>query len=652
MTLSTDILPHFKDVEPLLIQDPKKALELLEEISKHPLMEQSKDFKAHFLITQAKGYMQSDDVNTALQILEKGWEIDDIHPYYLNQFMMFKGFLLTYAYKIEDAKVYLNESIEFFSKEQHLELLTEAQSYLGVAYLKESNFTDAITTLMNSIDMAMKLDLPTIEAKACSYIGIIHLWLKNTLESTKWLDRSLDISKKNNLSRMVATNQINAASIDLMDKNPKKSITRLKEALKYLELSTSVNNHTHAIIYNNLGNAYMDDEVLNIPEALDCHYEALIIGESIASKNSICHALWGISNVMFKKDLYEYPVNLLIGHGWFEEKLGKAREIVKNNNDLMLNQTTWHAHTNYYKVTHQYEKALFYLEKLMTFKERHIEKEKNDSVKTLQIQYDLQQKELELQKLELKQKKELEIINKTLEKKVEERTKNIITQNKELEEYAYIVAHDLKEPIRSIVSFTQLLERKIKGKIDEEEKELLNFIRESGMNMGNLVNALLKYSTVKIDYEELPTENMNDILDEVMTIISFSVQESGADIRTRLLPESVKCDRTKIKQLFQNLISNAIKFRKKDTDLVIEINCTDKGDFHIFNVSDNGIGIDAEYHSKIFKMFKRLHKNDNYEGTGIGLSISKKIIDQHHGEIWLESAKDEGTTFYFSLPKH
>jgi light-regulated signal transduction histidine kinase (bacteriophytochrome) len=374
-------------------------------------------------------------------------------------------------------------------------------------------------------------------------------------------------------------------------------------------------------------------------KALEYHHDALEISERIKNKKSTCHALFGISKALISKDKARYPFSTLSTKEWIENKLAEIKYLIGNDDNLILNKPVLETHANFYKYLGDFKKAFYYLEKLMSYNEEYLEKEKIDSVKVLQIEYDLQ-------------KKELEKINKSLEKKITERTKDLMSKNKELQEYAYIVAHDLKEPIRSIVSFSQLLERKIKGKLNAEELELLNFIKHSGTNMGNLVQSLLQYTTVNINYKNIPKNDINEILQETLTSINFSIEQNNATINIDWLPKKVKCDKIKISQLFQNIISNAIKFKKKDQVIEININCKEQKDNYLFSISDNGIGIEKDYHKKIFKLFKRLNKNQNYEGTGIGLSLSKKIVEQHGGEIWLESEFDKGTTFYFTLPRN
>lgn len=652
MTKTINITHLLDKADHLLPNQPNICLTQLQECEMESDHHYSDEMNARYYLIEGKALGYMGDMKRASEAISKAYSFKDISKGLYAELLSWQGYFKTYIYEINEAKDLLNQSIQLYQSIGNLEGETEAKAYMGIAYLKESSFTKALKILLECIDVAKKNNFIVIEGKASSYISVVHLWLKNTIESKKWLDYSYTLSKEIGYLKMLVTNRINAANVDILRNKPNESIPKLKEALDLIDQSDQNWKSLKAIALNNLGNSYMKLEKKNPADAWDCHFEALFLGEDINSKNSICHAIFGISNVLIHQNNSIYPFTPILDHDWFKEKLQSAESIIANEQNLMLNQTIYHAHANYYKITQQFQKAFWYMEKLMEYKEKHFEKEKVESVKTIQVHYELQKKELELNELELKQKKELEKVNKSLEEKVIERTKDIKLKNKELEEYAYIVAHDLKEPIRSIVSFTQLLERKLKGKLNEDETELFGFIKNSGNDMGNLVNALLKYSTVNIKNKDLSEYDMNNILESVLQNIHYSIEESKAKINYPSLPQTIKCDKTKIIQLFQNIISNAIKFRKENEPLNINIEHEIKEEFHLFSIKDNGIGIEKEYHDKIFKLFNRLNKNERYEGTGIGLSLSKKIVEQHGGEIWIESEEGIGTTFFFTLPKN
>lgn len=226
-----------------------------------------------------------------------------------------------------------------------------------------------------------------------------------------------------------------------------------------------------------------------------------------------------------------------------------------------------------------------------------------------------------------------------------------IVANLQLENFAYFASHDLQTPLRSMISFTQLLKRSLKGKISKGEQEYMDFIIGSSKNMRNLVNDLLSYSRVNTTSINLEKVNVEDMLSQLCLELTAIVEEKNAQIKLQSLQREITADATKLRQVFQNLITNAVKFSNQEQSPEININCQEKEDHWLFSVSDNGIGIHPDFQERIFLLFKRLHSNSEYEGTGIGLAMVKKIVEQHDGKIWLESAIGEGSTFYFTIKK-
>ncbi|WP_414468962.1 PAS domain-containing sensor histidine kinase [Methanobacterium sp. ACI-7] len=228
---------------------------------------------------------------------------------------------------------------------------------------------------------------------------------------------------------------------------------------------------------------------------------------------------------------------------------------------------------------------------------------------------------------------------------------NLKRSNEELESFAYVASHDLQEPLRTIASFTQLLERRYKNKLDEDADEFMNYIVEASIRMKAQIEGLLEYSRVATKGKEFESVDTKKILHQTINFLNTSIKDSNAEITVENLP-IVMGDAEQLQRVFQNLISNAIKFRKSEEALKIQISAIkdeDKGEY-IFSVSDNGIGIEPQYSERIFTIFQRLHTIDIYRGTGIGLSIVKKIIEHHGGRIWVESELGKGSTFYFTLP--
>ncbi|MGB1243174.1 MAG: ATP-binding protein [Chitinophagales bacterium] len=221
--------------------------------------------------------------------------------------------------------------------------------------------------------------------------------------------------------------------------------------------------------------------------------------------------------------------------------------------------------------------------------------------------------------------------------------------NMDLEQFAYAASHDLQEPLRMIISYAQLFERRYGKKVDEEGLTYLHFMSDGAQRMNQLIRDLLLYSRINRNQESLKLINCQQVLDGVLRNMQTIIIQKNAKINSEELP-FVTAIFSDLSRLFQNLISNALKFCQNEIPR-IEINVREEACSFIFSVSDNGIGIAEEYHENIFTIFKRLHNRDTYEGTGVGLAICKKIVEHWGGKIWLTSKVGEGSTFYFTLPK-
>ncbi len=224
-------------------------------------------------------------------------------------------------------------------------------------------------------------------------------------------------------------------------------------------------------------------------------------------------------------------------------------------------------------------------------------------------------------------------------------------KNQELEQFAYSISHDLKEPLRMVKSFMGLLQKKYGKKLDEKANQYIHFAVDGADRMQLLIDDLLDYSRVGRSGTEKVPVDFNSVLEDVEQNLGALITQHEAEIHIdHTLPE-VSVFRQEIIRVFQNLISNGIKFHKPDGKPVIHVNCFDKQTHWQFEIRDNGIGIPEENLNEIFEIFRRLHSGSEYPGTGIGLAITKKIIDRHGGKLWVESEVDVGSSFFFTLKK-
>ena len=239
----------------------------------------------------------------------------------------------------------------------------------------------------------------------------------------------------------------------------------------------------------------------------------------------------------------------------------------------------------------------------------------------------------------------------TKEKEVERqkiRAKQLELKNKELEQFAYVASHDLQEPLRTVMGFVQLLKRNYQDKFDEKANKHLQFISEATIRMSQLIKALLDYSRIGRN-RELSEVDCNVLVRQILEDLAAQFTDTQAECLIHPLPILPGFE-VELRVLFQNLISNAIKFRQKEIRPHIEISAIRKEEYWEFCVSDNGIGIEDRHKEKIFVIFQRLHARDTYEGTGIGLAHCQKIVDLHGGKIWVESQPGIGSQFFFTIP--
>lgn len=236
-----------------------------------------------------------------------------------------------------------------------------------------------------------------------------------------------------------------------------------------------------------------------------------------------------------------------------------------------------------------------------------------------------------------------------MQKELKNWNKELQRSNKELEEFAYVASHDLQEPLRTISSFSDLLKEEYYDKIAGDGKQYLDFITSASSRMKQLIKDLLSLSRIQTRGQEFSLVNCHEVIQDVLDILQISIEEKKATITYQQLPLIIG-DKFQITQLWQNLISNALKFHSEKS-LTINITVEEKRDKWLFSIEDNGIGISPEFQERIFVIFQRLHSQENYEGTGIGLALCQKIILRHGGKIWVKSDIGKGAKFLFTIPK-
>lgn len=288
-----------------------------------------------------------------------------------------------------------------------------------------------------------------------------------------------------------------------------------------------------------------------------------------------------------------------------------------------------------YRLSNDFENAFIYKSKYAQLQNEIFSDEKTFALVKARTEFEVETKEKEAQLLRQKNQQ------------IQKYAHQVEISNRELKQFAHVASHDLREPLRMVSSYVTLLTRSLKGKLTEEQKEFMQYISLGTQTMHLLIGDLLALSSINFETKRTNVD-LNNIVKTVLTNLSAEINERKAQISTPQLPV-VKADETHMLQLFQNLISNALKYNLSKQPH-IRIRYSLAGNKHHFIISDNGIGIPEEFREKIFLIFQRLHSRDEFSGTGIGLAICKKIVDQLKGKIWVEANKTGGSDFNFTLP--
>ncbi|MFL5729692.1 MAG: PAS domain S-box protein [Cytophagaceae bacterium] len=253
---------------------------------------------------------------------------------------------------------------------------------------------------------------------------------------------------------------------------------------------------------------------------------------------------------------------------------------------------------------------------------------------------------------DISDRKSMELTLERLYGDLETKAQALKGSNDELERFAYIASHDLQEPLRMITSFLQLLEMKYKDKLDEQAGKYIFFAKDGAERMKLLIENLLDYSRIDSIKENLQLINTTELMQEMLSLFEIPIKDTNTVVEISGLP-AITGIKSQIRQLFQNLLGNALKYKNiRGEQPHIKISSYQSDSHWVFRIEDNGIGIEPHFIDKVFILFQRLHTRNEYSGTGIGLAISKKIIEKHQGKIWVESIAGQGSNFFFSISKN
>ena len=529
-----------------------------------------------------------------------------------------------------------DQSLEYFKKAKDLFIATgderwifKSYSALGVNYGNLDQWDESYEFGNKAFKLASKLDYKLGMAYSLGNLAEVHLKNNEFLEAKKMLTEALRLKEELKDNWGVIGAHLSIIGAYLKCKEPAKALPHLKIAE---DLSEKIGSKSRLMA------TYQAYELTY--EALGKYTEAYIYLKKYTVFRDSVHNEKTLEDMDLAKKKFEL------------EKKESEIALLKSENELLGQRKKTQQLQSYFILFVAFGLFLsfwFVKSRLnLQRKTNALLEEKNEKIEYQNAALHETQKQLvEVNAL-------LEKNNAILGAKNEEiafKNKQLKNSNEDLENFAYVASHDLKEPLRMINSYTALLKRKYNDMFDENGKEFMYFVTDAAKRMNVLLDDLLNYSRVGKTGTMDNMINVNDVLLIVESNLSKRLEEEKGviQVNSQSIP-TILSNHTQLVQLFQNIISNALKFRG-ERDPIVTIDCQLKDGQHVFSIQDNGIGIAEEHQSRVFEMFKRLHTREEYEGTGIGLSTCKKIVQKHGGDIWLESTLNEGTTFYFAIPK-
>jgi signal transduction histidine kinase len=607
--------------------------------------------------------------------------------------------------------VLAREGLNMARKKEMYSLGARFASEMGRSYSVLAQYDSALSYFFIAEGFAQLIDEPSLQASIYVQIGGAYSYLNEYKQALRYYNRALafgdsaqnytvylntaniyqqqgqfELARENLLKSLeISQNKKNrsamAATMTAIGENFQATGNFLEasdwyeKALALYEEEGSV--YGEVIVLNHLGELALEEGKLE--EAQRAFETGLMINEELGNAESHATLLNNLGTVYREKGKFETALELM----------RRAKRIAENNgypNRLMDCLEQIHS---VYAGLGRYEEAYAYQTQFLALKDSLGRIRMDRQIQELQARFETKQAENEAQKAEIEnQNLRLDrqrlwlgliaisllvialvvtlILNRywvvrRLNMRLEDRSSQIQTQNlqisasnerlkrsnKELKEFAYIVSHDLKEPLRMIGSYVTLIERRYQDIIDDDGKEFFDYATRGVKQMKQLLDDLLKYMVVETNDYELEDISLDDVLASVRANLLGRIEENDVSLALEPMPV-VHGNRSLLILLFQNLISNAIKFRGEEQPQ-IRVSVTKQGSQYLFAIRDNGIGISPQYQQRIFSIFYRVYGKHQYEGTGIGLSICQKIVTLHGGRIWVESEEGKGSTFFFTL---
>lgn len=508
-----------------------------------------------------------------------------------------------------------------------LDVFTTTRNILGISYDVKGNYMESRNCYLDNITLlenSSNLNKENFATLGNAYHNLSKLYQQvetGGQEKTEYLEKAIRVFERiedyNGLARVW-----NLKASILPESAPiQERLDVFKTALAYFEKGRETVGH--AICLANVGLCYC--YLGQFDEGLTLLQDALKKVRETNTPPHISFTLFQIGEALRMKGEHAEAIKYL------EES---EKILLDANGKVYLNAIYQEWATNLAALG-RFEEAYEKMHLFMMQVHERLQFDRQSAEAEAKLKFELEKKQKESEQMR-RRNEEIELYNEKLRQ-----------SNDELNQFAYVASHDLKEPLRMVSNYIQLLEKSLTGKLDDDQGAYVRYVNEGAKRMYKLIDSLLVFSRATMD-PELRLVNLNDVIDEVERVIE-STSTKPVNISTDELP-SILGDHSQMVQLFQNLISNAVKYNDK-AEIEIKISYEPEPRGHRFIVEDNGIGIAPQYREKVFEIFKRLHNRESYSGTGIGLSICKKIVHRLNGKIWIEDSQLGGVAFVFTIPK-
>jgi len=564
--------------------------------------------------------------------------------------------------------------IKQISDEPRADLEANLYASLVSIYIKQQDYIKSVEYNQLVLQYANAFGDVEKELMALNNMAIIHSLKGEYGEAMEYLFEALGRSKEINFRSQVAKSLINLGSIYAQLFNSHEAIQKYNTVLE--DFSDVLEPTTTVILYNNLGNIHYESTDINI--AKQYYTQSLAAAEESNYSEMFAHlnaqlakceikqlnidqakAYCKIASTLFNENpnLSGYQIHLInlgqidFAQGkidsakWF---LSKGLDQATKRDDRNMEIICYEALSNVYKKEGNYRKAVDYQDQYLEFS-RALQLKKQDlQFLDLEISQVIKDKQRRIEQL-IKDNEYKALLLKQSER-IAEQNQALKEINEELRQYAYVTSHDLREPLRMISNFSNLLEKKYRNQLGEDSNEYFQYIDEGVNRINTLLDDLLKYTTIGNANIESSQVHLKDVFDIARLHLKVKIEDSKTSFDIGTLP-IVYSNQSLLIQLVQNLLSNAIKFSKANVAPAIKISSEEDEISYNISITDNGIGIPKDQLKRIFIIFQRLHPRETHEGTGIGLAICKKIVKKLGGEIWVKSTVNVGTSVSFSIPK-